>query len=120
MRFRNPPTSRRCRGRSQKFPCAASLRMALSRERFATSFFSRRFSCSSSRSRFACSLLRPPYSFRQQVVGLFCYAQLPADLGHSQALSQPDLRLSQRVDDLLCRVTLPTQSFCPLSLLQIP
>ena len=40
-------------GRAQKFPEATSLRIALSRAWSATSFFSRRFSCSSAFSRFA-------------------------------------------------------------------
>ena len=52
--------------RAQKFPGAASFRMALSKDRSATSFFSRAFSCSSSLSRFAWSIRRPPYSLRQR------------------------------------------------------
>ncbi len=52
--------------RAQKFGYAASFRIALSRDRSATTRFSRAFSFSSSFRRLAWSVRRPPYSFRQR------------------------------------------------------
>lgn len=52
--------------RAQKFPEAASRRIALSNSASAKSRFSREFSFSSSFSRLAWSVRSPPYAFRQR------------------------------------------------------
>ena len=53
--------------RAQKFPDAASFRMALSNSASASSFLSLAFSFSSCFIRFAWSMRKPPYSFRQRI-----------------------------------------------------
>ncbi len=49
--------------RAQKFPVAATLRIALSSSASASSRFRRAFSCSSAFRRFACPTFIPPQSF---------------------------------------------------------
>lgn len=101
--------------RAQKFPEAASFRMALSRACSATSFFNRAFSFSSnSFSPLAWGHTKTAAFPAPPVIGLLGDPQRLADLSHPLPIGQLHLGLAKLVDDLLGCETLPTHH-CPLS-----